>query len=428
MLRPLLVWSRSACLTAACACLLVSSAAAEWRGREVVENGELHVKNPSTPAGPELTLELEEMWTIGGDSDADGEFFGLITDIAIHPSGEIYLVDTQLSEVKVFTRDGEYLRTIGREGEGPGEFRRPRALLFDPDGNVGVVQSRPSRVVMLTADGVPAEPLALPNPDDGGFRALQDGAFRGGSMVLLGRNFRRLDNALERTSALVRVDQNGNEIARYHHDSSVINMANPIVEEEGFDFPWTVAPNGNVYASLDRTYRVHVWGPDGGVERVIHVDYEPLLRTDSQIEERKEELASRIRFRGRRGGMGLKFDISDRERDIEWLEVAEDGHLWVLSSRGVHDLPTGVIGHFDIFDSDGHLLQRVTLKGDADFKEDRLVMAGNRLFVIKQFEAAARAMAGAEVEMEEEFEEEPEPMSVVCYRLDWSPARAVAAP
>ena len=53
------------------------------------------------------------------------------------------------------------------------------------------------------------------------------------------------------------------------------------------------------------------------------------------------------------------------------------------------------------------------------------------MFVIKQFEAAARAQnsMGDEEDAgdDDEDEEEAEPVSVVCYRFDWSP-QAVATP
>ena len=64
----------------------------------------------------------------------------MIAQIATGPEGDIYLLDQQLTEVKVFSRAGDYLRTIGREGEGPGEFRRPGDMFLLPDGNVGVLQ------------------------------------------------------------------------------------------------------------------------------------------------------------------------------------------------------------------------------------------------------------------------------------------------
>ncbi len=404
--------------------------ASPWQGQEVVEGGVRHVRNAATPMEKPLTLQLEKLWRVGGDSEADGEFFGVITDIGVHPSGEVYLLDMQLSEVKVFSASGEYLRSIGREGEGPGEFRRPSSLFFDPQGNVGVVQMQPSRVVMLDPKGTPATLLALPNPEDGGFRMLSQGAYRGGSLVVQGSNFRRAENAMERTSALVRLDPSGKEVARFHATSSSTSMAKMVIREDEFGFSWTVGPQGNVYAALDRTWKVQVWNPDGSVERVIELDYKPVMRTPAEMEAERKRMSSRIMIRGPGGRLQPEFEVSDRERDIQWLAVADDGHLWVLSSRGVRDLPAGTIGHFDVFDAQGRYVQRVTLKGEGSFEEDRLVLAGECFFVIKQFAAAARAMRGAEAATEGEAaaEELPEPMSVLCYRMKWTPGQAVAAP
>ncbi|MDE2654495.1 MAG: hypothetical protein OXI71_11870 [Gemmatimonadota bacterium] len=59
-----------------------------------------------------------------GNVMGDGpEGFGDIQDIAVDPGGSIYVLDVGSEEVRAFGRDGAYLRTMAREGEGPGEFR-----------------------------------------------------------------------------------------------------------------------------------------------------------------------------------------------------------------------------------------------------------------------------------------------------------------
>ena len=59
-----------------------------------------------------------------GNVVGDGpEGFGDIHDIAVDPTGQIYVLDAGSKEVRAFGRDGAYLRTMAREGEGPGEFR-----------------------------------------------------------------------------------------------------------------------------------------------------------------------------------------------------------------------------------------------------------------------------------------------------------------
>jgi len=74
---------------------------------------------------------------------------GLTIDSA---SGDIYVSDTAAHDIKVFNRDGELLRTIGRRGTGPGEFNSPTHLRFD-DGRLYVTDTLNARIQILTASG-----------------------------------------------------------------------------------------------------------------------------------------------------------------------------------------------------------------------------------------------------------------------------------
>ena len=59
-----------------------------------------------------------------GNVMGDGpEGFGDIHDIAVDPAGRIYVLDVGSKEVRVFGRDGAYLRNMARDGDGPGEHR-----------------------------------------------------------------------------------------------------------------------------------------------------------------------------------------------------------------------------------------------------------------------------------------------------------------
>ena len=95
-----------------------ASGQSTWQGTEEQRDGVLHVMNPSSPIEEPVTLKLEELWRLGGDSEADEEFFGVIGAITTDAASNVYLLDRQLTEVKVFSPDGGYLRTIGHEGEG----------------------------------------------------------------------------------------------------------------------------------------------------------------------------------------------------------------------------------------------------------------------------------------------------------------------
>ena len=77
-------------------------------------------------SGGMATIKLPELWRLGGDSEDEEEFFGVISDIDIDAAGQVYLLDSQLNEAKIYTKDGEFVRSIGREGEGP-SFHHPRS-------------------------------------------------------------------------------------------------------------------------------------------------------------------------------------------------------------------------------------------------------------------------------------------------------------
>jgi formylglycine-generating enzyme required for sulfatase activity len=53
-------------------------------------------------------------------------------------AGLIHVADWTGARVVTFDADGSYLRTLGREGSGPGEFRSPAALALEADGTLVV--------------------------------------------------------------------------------------------------------------------------------------------------------------------------------------------------------------------------------------------------------------------------------------------------
>ena len=73
--------------------------------------------------GDAVAWRLVEELRLGNVMGDGPEGFGDIQDIAVDPTGHIYVLDAGSKEVRVFDRDGAYLRTIARDGEGPGEFR-----------------------------------------------------------------------------------------------------------------------------------------------------------------------------------------------------------------------------------------------------------------------------------------------------------------
>jgi DNA-binding beta-propeller fold protein YncE len=77
------------------------------------------------------------------------------TDAAVSPDGlSLYVADSRAHRIVVFDiANARQLRSIGRRGEGEGEFNFPSAVAFDSSGNLLVVDQINARVQILTPDG-----------------------------------------------------------------------------------------------------------------------------------------------------------------------------------------------------------------------------------------------------------------------------------
>ncbi len=111
---------------------------AEWKGRIEKENGVKVVKNPSEPLYGEIKLEIEEDLVLGSEKDENYQFYR-VWDITVNDQGDIYVLDSGKYRIQKYDKDGRYLQTIGRHGQGPGEFERPVGLHLDKKGNIYVL-------------------------------------------------------------------------------------------------------------------------------------------------------------------------------------------------------------------------------------------------------------------------------------------------
>ena len=127
--------TRLALIATTLSCATESPAGAP--AREILPNGATLVRYPDLPAidsvGPEVT-EVQVDLRFGSREGDDPNFiFGNIRGIQAASDGTIYVLDYQAVEVRVFSPDGEYLRTIARQGEGPGEIMEANGIILSGD-------------------------------------------------------------------------------------------------------------------------------------------------------------------------------------------------------------------------------------------------------------------------------------------------------
>lgn len=110
---------------------------AEWKGSIEYENGVKVIKNPEVPLYGEFKFELEEDLSIGNEDDENYMFYR-VRDIALDSNDNIYIIDSGICRIQIYDSNGQFLQTIGRKGQGPGEFERPRRLFIDNQNNIYV--------------------------------------------------------------------------------------------------------------------------------------------------------------------------------------------------------------------------------------------------------------------------------------------------
>ncbi len=106
-------------------------------------------------AGPWVEAELEAM-------SGDDVFLSRVWDIVVDSRRRVYLIDVEADGIIALNPDLTHDRTIGRDGEGPGEFRYPIRLQVLAGDSLMVWDSRLQRSTVFAAGS--EEPAYLHSP------------------------------------------------------------------------------------------------------------------------------------------------------------------------------------------------------------------------------------------------------------------------
>ncbi len=100
-----------------------------------------------------LDFRFEEMYRLGTLAGEAWEQFGDVGDIGFDGAGNLYVLDRQVEHIVVAGPTGEFVRELGRKGEGPGEFEEVHGLAVKRDGGAIVTDSRRLVFHIFQADG-----------------------------------------------------------------------------------------------------------------------------------------------------------------------------------------------------------------------------------------------------------------------------------
>jgi hypothetical protein len=356
-------------------------------------------------------LALRELWRIGGENE--DVIFGRITDLEMHPDGSLYVLDNQLCHVVVISPDGEFVRNISREGDGPGEVRQPTGLIFLSDEILGIGTGFPAKLITLGLDGTPIDTYyPVGAPADGNVAVMislqcVDGVLgaSGGRIAFVAGGDSYTDRFLSIGDA---------SLGEFHHILETTTPFDPtgfsFVEVDNYyiDDSWALGAGGRIYAPMKRdAYEISEFDTTGKLVRVFGRRYEPRRRTVAE----KGRVSPLIN-----PGTPANTDWTIDDHDPCVLRIMidpDDGAIWVLTPHGHEDQPEGILETWDVFAPDGEYVRQVPIPLGHEMNEGTCTLVGSgKMVVVRGTGSAFGARADVEIE-----ETEVEPLEVICYEL-----------
>lgn len=262
----------------------------------------------------EGALSLKETLRLAEDGDF---YFGHIYDVAVDNDGRIYVADGPAGHVKVLAPDGTPQDTIGRPGDGPGEFRRPYRLGLTSEDSLYVMDGRrvsvfdPARDFQYAfrsegATGAPRN-MMVPSEGRGAFFAYlpfpEEVAKTGARAVV-----RHVGSTGEVGDTLFAVRP---------------RQAGPNGQSLPFSryFLFDLGPDDTLYHAWNDSLRVTAYSQTGEQQRVVEIPFDPVPVSP---EEGKAALSDRSKDER----AALKEHIPDTKPAFDRFLVDDEGRYW----------------------------------------------------------------------------------------------------
>ena len=322
-------------------------------------------------------VRFNQELVISDGSLPEGEFFSSLVSVAMDNSGAVYACDYAANNIKKFNADGEFLKIIGKEGQGPGEFGSPLRIDIIRD-RLLVWDSMNMRMSLLSLDGEYLKSVIWDRTQQGWPYDIK--SFPDGRIGFEGRiSFRRGKSRPEEW--IIHLFSYDMEHLRevYRRDvRSRKNIMNPELQrQQSIPVPffagvhWDVSPKGKIVIGYSDRYEVEIHDPVKGKISSFSREYEPVEVTK---EDREKYFAGMIFSTSVGGTVTRKQGAPDyfvKNTDFPKYKPAfngiicdSEGNIWVHT---YHEDRNEEGRFFDAFDEAGRFLSRVRIEGEGSY-------------------------------------------------------------
>ena len=266
--------------------------------------------------------------------------FSQISGIDINSAGQIFVADTDAVQVFVFSETGEFIRIIGREGKGPGEFTGINGISVGPGDSLFVLNWSPKHLSVFEPEWhqfeyslrIPETLLSYPDEllgvTERGYYILYQSVFsflgyfeeqpsladagRYAMVYFIGTDGSMSDEPVMKLP--------GRKFIVSTETSGMLIRPLPF----GRHFTYRVDSAGLLYSGWNDTIDILVSADDGQVHRTIRIDHQPLKVTRADIDSLLASLSSRNSRK-----MVMDADLPKTRPAYESFAVDDKGRVWV---------------------------------------------------------------------------------------------------
>jgi len=330
----------------------------EWKGTIEEENGVKVVKNPEESYYGELSLDLEEDLVIGQEDDENYQFYQA-DDLALDSGNNIYVADGGNHRIQKFDKNGNYISTIGRKGQGPGEFIGISDILIDQQDNLYVLGGE--RIQIFNSSGEYLNGFELETSLSNFF--LDSDGFIFGISFISDREGNK--------SKVVKISSEGKLIktcAEFSEHKTVRRKSGEMFLFFRAYHSYThrlslTALDSKTFSYVDTSkYEIFVIDKDGKLISKIQADEKSHSITQSEKDFIVAQLEEKISRSGRKWPKGVLEEACDfpSSRPFFWGMIADDlQRLYLWRVKSVLDESEEQI--FDVYSKDGYFIHRIKM-------------------------------------------------------------------
>jgi len=341
------------------------AAGAAFAQKIETEDGIRVIHNPKSGKwGNSVPIFLEVVGTIGQLEAVDENLaFYMPSDIAFDGAGNSYVLDSGNQRVQKFDSEGTYLATLGRKGQGPGEYAFPGSLEVTADGTLYVSDSGNQRIQISSPDGKEHKTITMLDVPPGNISLLSDGRIitgAGGSGLSFGMGDPDKKDKPEKLFKVV--DAAGKLIEEFGEGRDYKHF---LLNRMGNAYHYTMDGEGAIYVAFDFQNRIEKYSPDGGL----------LWRADRKLN--YSTAPPKAKGSMQRGGGMVAIEMPDMNRCGSGIAVDAKGRIWVVGLKrqieeeekvgvnveamqddsGARSMSMKAVGNTDIRESDAYVLE-----------------------------------------------------------------------